>query len=62
MTELSHAAGKSTASGRLIFDLGGIPARELEKLKETAAEAGKPSSAFAFYMDRVRELYIWQAC
>jgi elongation factor 1-alpha len=26
--------GKSTTTGRLLFELGGIPERELEKLKE----------------------------
>jgi translation elongation factor EF-Tu-like GTPase len=48
-------SGKSTTTGRLIFELGGIPARELEKLKEEAAALGKSSFAFAFYMDRQKE-------
>lgn len=48
-------SGKSTTTGRLIFELGGIPERELEKLKEEAATLGKASFAFAFYMDRQKE-------
>ena len=39
------------AAGRLIFELGGIPERELAKLKEEADRLGKSSFAFAFYMD-----------
>ncbi len=35
--------------------MGGIPERELEKLKEEAAALGKSSFAFAFYMDRQKE-------
>eukprot|EP00892_Ulva_mutabilis_P007915 jgi/Ulvmu1/5496/UM023_0032.1 len=48
-------SGKSTTTGRLIFELGGLPERELEKLKEEAAHLGKASFAFAFYMDRQKE-------
>jgi len=48
-------SGKSTTTGRLIFELGGIPERELEKLKEEANALGKASFAFAFYMDRAKE-------
>lgn len=40
---------------RLLFELGGIPERELEKLKDEAAALGKSSFAFAFYMDRQKE-------
>jgi elongation factor 1-alpha len=48
-------SGKSTTTGRLLFELGGIPERELEKLKDEAAALGKSSFAFAFYMDRQKE-------
>jgi elongation factor 1-alpha len=48
-------SGKSTTTGRLLFELGGIPERELDKLKEEAAALGKSSFAFAFYMDRQKE-------
>merc|ERR1712127_51261 len=45
----------STTTGRLLFELGGIPERELEKLKAEADALGKSSFAFAFYMDRQKE-------
>jgi len=48
-------AGKSTTTGRLIFELGGIPEREMTKLREEAERLGKGSFAFAFYMDRQKE-------
>jgi len=48
-------SGKSTTTGRLIFELGGIEERELAKLKEEADRLGKGSFAFAFYMDRQKE-------
>ena len=48
-------SGKSTTTGRLLFELGGIPERELEKLKAEAEALGKSSFAFAFYMDRQKE-------
>jgi elongation factor 1-alpha len=48
-------AGKSTTTGRLIFDLGGIDAREMDKLKAEAKALGKDSFAFAFYMDKSKE-------
>jgi elongation factor 1-alpha len=48
-------AGKSTTTGRLLFELGGIPEREMEKLKAEADRLGKSSFAFAFYMDRQKE-------
>merc|ERR1711871_393412 len=48
-------SGKSTTTGRLLFDLGGIDEREMEKLKALAEELGKGSFAFAFYMDRQKE-------
>lgn len=48
-------SGKSTTTGRLIFELGGIPEREMEKLRAEADALGKGSFAFAFYMDRQKE-------
>lgn len=48
-------SGKSTTTGRLLFELGGIPEREMEKLKAEADTLGKSSFAFAFYMDRAKE-------
>lgn len=48
-------AGKSTTTGRLIFELGGIPEREMQKLRDEADRLGKGSFAFAFYMDCQKE-------
>nr|UWJ90242.1 elongation factor 1 alpha [Barroeca monosierra] len=48
-------AGKSTTTGRLIFELGGIAQREMDKLKAEADALGKGSFAFAFFMDRQKE-------
>jgi len=48
-------SGKSTTTGRLLFELGGVPEREMEKLKAEAERLGKSSFAFAFYMDRQKE-------
>ena len=48
-------SGKSTTTGRLIFELGGIPEREMQKLRDEATQLGKSSFAFAFYMDRCKE-------
>jgi len=48
-------AGKSTTTGRLLFELGGMSERELEKLKKEAQELGKDSFLFAFYLDRSKE-------
>lgn len=44
-------AGKSSLTGRLLYDMGGIDERMMEKLNKKAAENGKPSFAFAYYMD-----------
>jgi len=48
-------AGKSTTTGRLIFELGGIPEREMQKLRDEAEKLGKGSFAFAFYCDTQKE-------
>merc|ERR1711898_65996 len=48
-------AGKSTTTGHLLFELGGISEREMQKLKEKAEELGKGSFAFAFYMDTQKD-------
>merc|ERR1712188_227500 len=48
-------SGKSTTTGRLIFDLGGVSEREMQKLKDEAEKLGKGSFAFAFYMDTQKE-------
>jgi len=48
-------AGKSTTTGRLLFELGGLTERDLEKLKKEAQEMGKDSFLFAFFLDRSAE-------
>ena len=48
-------SGKSTTTGRLIFDLGCINDREMKKLQDEADRLGKSSFAFAFYMDTQKE-------
>jgi elongation factor 1-alpha len=48
-------SGKSTTTGRLLFELGGISEREMEKLKAEAERLGKSSFAFAFFMDNNKE-------
>ena len=45
-------AGKSTTTGHLIFKLGGISEREMQKLQQEADQLGKSSFAFAYYMDK----------
>jgi elongation factor 1-alpha len=48
-------SGKSTTTGHLLFELGGIPEREMAKLKQEAEVLGKASFAFAFFMDRQKD-------
>jgi len=48
-------AGKSTTTGRLLLDLGGIDDRALEKLKAEAKAQGKDSFFLAFFMDNNKE-------
>jgi elongation factor 1-alpha len=48
-------AGKSTTTGRLLFELGGMNERDLEKLRKDAAELGKESFLFAFFMDKSKD-------
>jgi elongation factor 1-alpha len=48
-------AGKSTTTGHLIFKLGGISEREMQKLQAEADQQGKSSFAFAYYMDKGKQ-------
>eukprot|EP00494_Astrolonche_serrata_P022135 UN22392 len=48
-------AGKSTTTGRLLFELGGLDERTLTKLKAEAEAVGKASFAFAFFMDKSKD-------
>ena len=44
-------SGKSTTTGHLMYKLGGIDKREVEKMEKLAAEMGKSSFSFAFFLD-----------
>lgn len=48
-------AGKSTTTGHLLFKLGGISPRELEKLQAEADAQGKGSFAYAYFMDKQKD-------
>jgi elongation factor 1-alpha len=48
-------AGKSTTTGRLLFELGGMTERDLDKLRKEAKDLGKESFLFAFFMDKSKE-------
>ena len=45
----------SSLCGRLLYEMGGINEREMQKLKEEADKLGKSSFCFAFYMDKQKE-------
>jgi elongation factor 1-alpha len=44
-------SGKSTTVGHLLFQLGNISQRDLDKMKEEAKAMGKDSFSFAFFLD-----------
>jgi len=48
-------AGKSTTTGHLMFELGGINERDMVKLRAEAEAQGKGSFAFAFFMDKSKD-------
>jgi len=48
-------SGKSTTSGHLLFELGGIEEREMQKLRDEAALLNRSSFCFAFFMDKTKE-------
>ena len=45
-------SGKSTITGRLTFELGGLSDRDLKKLRKQAQELGMESFLFAFCMNK----------
>lgn len=47
-------SGKSTTTGHLIYKLGGIDKRTLEKFEKEAAEMGKGSFKYAWVMDKLK--------
>jgi len=48
-------SGKSTTVGHLLFELGGISERDLQKLKDEAKAYGKDSFYYAFFMDKQKD-------
>merc|ERR1719400_2675975 len=48
-------AGKSTTTGHLLIELGGMSDRDREKLQKEAEDMGKGSFAFAFFMDKNKD-------
>ena len=46
-------AGKSTTTGRLLFELGGMSDRDLDKLRKEAQELGKEAFLFAFSLKKI---------
>nr|QWE91306.1 EF1 translation elongation factor 1a [Placidida sp.]UGN13537.1 elongation factor 1-alpha [Placidia abyssalis] len=47
-------AGKSTTTGHLIYKLGGIDKRTIEKFEKEAAEMGKGSFKYAWVLDKLK--------
>lgn len=47
-------AGKSTATGHLIYKCGGIDKRTIEKFEKEAAELGKASFKYAWVLDNLK--------
>ena len=47
-------AGKSTATGHLIYKCGGIDKRTIEKFEKEAAEMGKASFKYAWVLDKLK--------
>ena len=48
-------SGKSTSCSRLIYELGGVSEREMDKLTKEADAMGKGSFKFAFLMDKTKD-------
>ncbi|KAI5807426.1 P-loop containing nucleoside triphosphate hydrolase protein [Peziza echinospora] len=48
-------AGKSTLMGRLLYDLGVVDERTIQKYKHEAEKIGKSSFAFAWVLDQTKE-------
>ncbi len=52
-------SGKSTTTGHLIYKLGGIDKRVIEKFEKEAAEMNKRSFKYAWVMLLCSEAYAW---
>ena len=46
-------SGKSTTTGRLIYECGGIDKQTIEKLRKEADKMGKGSFTFAWVIDKL---------
>jgi len=47
-------SGKSTTTGHLIYKLGGIDERTIEKFEKESAEMGKGSFKYAWVLDKLK--------
>ncbi|WP_411025018.1 GTP-binding protein, partial [Salmonella sp. s54836] len=47
-------SGKSTTTGHLIYKLGGIDKRTIEKFEKEATEMGKGSFKYAWVLDKLK--------
>jgi len=47
-------SGKSTTTGHLLFKLGGIDQRLIEKYEKESTDIGKSSFKFAWVMDKLK--------
>ena len=47
--------GKSTMTGRLLYETGAVDERTFQQHKEEAEKLGRPSWAWAFALDRLKE-------
>ncbi len=50
---VSH--GKSTTVGRVLYETGSISDRDIQRMKEAAAQFNKPTSEFAFVLNTLKE-------
>ena len=48
-------AGKSTTTGRLIYELGGVNEREMAKLKKIASDNNMAGFEFAYIFDKTKQ-------
>lgn len=58
-TKYSSILGKSTATGHLIYKLGGIDKRTIQKFEKEAAELGKGSFKVSLSRDKMNVCYLF---
>lgn len=55
MVVIGHVdCGKSTTTGHLIYKLGGIDKRTIDKYEKEASELGKGSFKYAWVLDKLK--------